>query len=112
MTSAWRQDAHEALFVFYQQVLAELATAATFDTALRRFELRLLAELGVEVILVSARATPEETVAAIPLVQLTRRMEESRAEAQRGGQPSLIPQPRLEGLDGPGQRRIPRIAIA
>lgn len=41
-----RQDAHEALFVFYQQVLAELATAATFDTALRRFELRLLAELG------------------------------------------------------------------
>jgi DNA repair protein RecO (recombination protein O) len=41
-----RQDAHEALFVFYQQVLAELATAAAVDTALRRFELRLLAELG------------------------------------------------------------------
>jgi DNA repair protein RecO (recombination protein O) len=40
-----RQDPHEALFVFYQQVLAELAGGG-LDQALRRFELRLLSELG------------------------------------------------------------------
>jgi DNA repair protein RecO (recombination protein O) len=41
-----RQDPHEALFVFYQQVLSELASGRGIDGALRRFELRLLGELG------------------------------------------------------------------
>jgi DNA repair protein RecO (recombination protein O) len=40
-----RQDPHEALFVFYQQALADLASEP-LDAVLRRFELRLLEELG------------------------------------------------------------------
>lgn len=40
-----RDDPHEALFVFYQQALADLATEP-LDAVLRRFELRLLEELG------------------------------------------------------------------
>jgi len=40
-----REDPHEALFVFYQQALADLATEP-LDAVLRRFELRLLEELG------------------------------------------------------------------
>ncbi|MEA3640049.1 MAG: DNA repair protein RecO [Lamprobacter sp.] len=40
-----REDPHEALFVFYQQALADLVTEP-LDTVLRRFELRLLEELG------------------------------------------------------------------
>ena len=43
-----RQDPHEILFVFYQAVLEELAAGADVDTPLRRFELRLLAELGYQ----------------------------------------------------------------
>ncbi len=40
-----REDPHDALFVFYQQALADLATEP-LDVVLRRFELRLLEELG------------------------------------------------------------------
>jgi DNA repair protein RecO (recombination protein O) len=40
-----RDDPHAALFVFYQQALADLRGGAV-DTVLRRFELRLLEELG------------------------------------------------------------------
>lgn len=40
-----REDPHEALFVFYQQALADLALEP-LDAVLRRFELRLLEELG------------------------------------------------------------------
>ncbi|WP_462320702.1 DNA repair protein RecO [Halochromatium sp.] len=40
-----REDPQEALFVFYQQALADLATESV-DQVLRRFELRLLEELG------------------------------------------------------------------
>jgi DNA repair protein RecO (recombination protein O) len=46
-----RQDPHEVLFVFYQLVLEELAAGADIDTSLRRFELRLLAELGYQPVL-------------------------------------------------------------
>lgn len=45
-----RQDPHEVLFVFYQAVLQELA-GGDLDTPLRRFELRLLAELGYQAVL-------------------------------------------------------------
>ncbi|KAA6185751.1 DNA repair protein RecO [Thiohalocapsa marina] len=44
-----RQDPHERLFLFYQMVLQELAASRDLDTPLRRFELRLLAELGYAV---------------------------------------------------------------
>lgn len=40
-----RHDPHEALFVFYQQALADLVSAEV-ESVLRRFELRLLEELG------------------------------------------------------------------
>ncbi|MBK5932146.1 DNA repair protein RecO [Halochromatium salexigens] len=40
-----RDDPQEPLFVFYQQALADLATEP-MDAVLRRFELRLLEELG------------------------------------------------------------------
>jgi DNA repair protein RecO (recombination protein O) len=40
-----RDDPHTALFVFYQQALADLRDGAV-DSVLRRFELRLLEELG------------------------------------------------------------------
>jgi DNA repair protein RecO (recombination protein O) len=40
-----RDDPHAALFVFYQQALADLRDGAV-ETVLRRFELRLLEELG------------------------------------------------------------------
>lgn len=40
-----RHDAQEGLFVFYQQALADLE-ARPIDAVLRRFELRLLEELG------------------------------------------------------------------
>lgn len=40
-----RDDPHEALFVFYQQALADLA-GDPVETVLRRFEVRLLEELG------------------------------------------------------------------
>lgn len=46
-----RQDPHEILFVFYQAVLEELAGGTDVDTPLRRFELRLLAELGYQAVL-------------------------------------------------------------
>jgi DNA repair protein RecO (recombination protein O) len=41
-----RQDPHEALFLFYQVALSELACGNDLGTTLRRFELRLLAEIG------------------------------------------------------------------
>jgi DNA repair protein RecO (recombination protein O) len=40
-----RDDPHDALFVFYQQAVADLVTGPV-DAILRRFELRLLEELG------------------------------------------------------------------
>jgi DNA repair protein RecO (recombination protein O) len=40
-----REDPHEALFVFYQQALVDLLSEP-MDRVLRRFELRLLEELG------------------------------------------------------------------
>jgi len=46
-----RQDPHEVLFVFYQLVLQELAAGTDIATPLRRFELRLLAELGYQAVL-------------------------------------------------------------
>jgi DNA repair protein RecO (recombination protein O) len=46
-----RQDPHEVLFVFYQAVLEELAEGTDVGSALRRFELRLLAELGYQAVL-------------------------------------------------------------
>jgi len=41
-----RQDAHESLFVAYQQALAELGEHDQLGRVLRRFELTLLSELG------------------------------------------------------------------
>lgn len=41
-----RHDAHDRLFVFYQDSLARLAAGADLETRLRQFELRLLDELG------------------------------------------------------------------
>src|ERR1700675_5081227 len=41
-----REDAHPQLFNDYQDALARLAAGADQATVLRRFELRLLAELG------------------------------------------------------------------
>jgi DNA repair protein RecO (recombination protein O) len=46
-----RQDPHEVLFVFYQAVLEELASSQDLDRPLRRFELRLLGELGYQPVL-------------------------------------------------------------
>ncbi|AFL72667.1 DNA repair protein RecO [Thiocystis violascens] len=41
-----RHDAHDPLFAFYQDALARLAEGGELETLLRRFELRLLDELG------------------------------------------------------------------
>jgi DNA repair protein RecO (recombination protein O) len=41
-----REDAHEALFVYYSATLKTLATEVDFAATLRRFELKLLQELG------------------------------------------------------------------
>ncbi|MBK5941702.1 DNA repair protein RecO [Halochromatium roseum] len=49
-----REDPHEALFVFYQQALADLVSEP-LDAVLRRFELRLLEELGYALDLQSDR---------------------------------------------------------
>ena len=46
-----RQDPHEVLFVFYQAVLDDLAGSSDLETPLRRFELRLLGELGYQAVL-------------------------------------------------------------
>jgi DNA repair protein RecO (recombination protein O) len=46
-----RQDPHEALFVYYQIVLEALAAGDELESPLRQFELRLLGELGYEVVL-------------------------------------------------------------
>lgn len=46
-----RNDAHEALFDFYAQTLSTLGTERPFSTVLRRFEKRLLSELGYAPIL-------------------------------------------------------------
>lgn len=44
-----REDPHETLFSYYQETLLALANTADFATILRRFELRLLQELGYAV---------------------------------------------------------------
>ena len=41
-----REDAHEALFVYYSATLKNLASEVDFAVTLRRFELKLLQELG------------------------------------------------------------------
>jgi DNA repair protein RecO (recombination protein O) len=41
-----REDAHEALFVYYSATLKTLATEVDLAATLRRFELKLLQELG------------------------------------------------------------------
>ncbi|MEJ2325871.1 MAG: DNA repair protein RecO, partial [Chromatiaceae bacterium] len=46
-----RHDPHEGLFAFYHAALTELAQGAHLDSALRRFELRLLREVGYAIIL-------------------------------------------------------------
>lgn len=46
-----RNDAHEALFDFYAETLNRLARSTTFSAVLRRFERRLLTELGYALIL-------------------------------------------------------------
>lgn len=44
-----REDAHEVLFDYYSQTLRTLASGKDFATTLRRFELKLLQELGYAV---------------------------------------------------------------
>lgn len=44
-----REDAHEALFDYYSQTLETLSKSDDFATTLRRFELKLLQELGYAV---------------------------------------------------------------
>lgn len=44
-----REDAHEALFDYYANTLKRLATSGELATTLRRFELKLLQELGYAV---------------------------------------------------------------
>ena len=44
-----REDSHKKLFDFYHHTMKVLAGAVSLEVALRRFELRLLQELGYEV---------------------------------------------------------------
>ena len=44
-----REDAHESLFIYYAQTLKILANNPDYATTLRRFELKLLQELGYAV---------------------------------------------------------------
>ena len=44
-----REDAHQTLFAYYSQTLRTLALGRDFATTLRRFELKLLQELGYAV---------------------------------------------------------------
>jgi len=44
-----REDAHETLFDYYGQALRTLASGSDFATTLRRFELRMLQEMGYAV---------------------------------------------------------------
>lgn len=44
-----REDAHEALFIYYQATLKTLSKTSDLATHLRRFELKLLQELGYAV---------------------------------------------------------------
>jgi DNA repair protein RecO (recombination protein O) len=46
-----REDPHERLFDYYTQTLAELAAAADYAAVLRRFERRLMEELGYALML-------------------------------------------------------------
>jgi DNA repair protein RecO (recombination protein O) len=46
-----RGDPHEDLFAFYHAALMSLASGADLETVLRRFELRLLHEIGYAVVL-------------------------------------------------------------
>jgi len=48
-----REDAHEALFEYYQETLKTLAKTQNLATHLRRFELKLLQEMGYAVPLVA-----------------------------------------------------------
>ncbi len=44
-----REDAHESLFIYYAETLKILASGQDYATTLRRFELKLLQELGYAV---------------------------------------------------------------
>lgn len=44
-----REDAHESLFAYYVEALQTLASEADLATTLRRFELKLLQEMGYAV---------------------------------------------------------------
>jgi len=46
-----RSDPHEALFAFYHAALSALAAGEDLETVLRRFELRLLQEIGYAAVL-------------------------------------------------------------
>ncbi len=46
-----RSDPHEELFVSYQVALARLGGVGSFDDTLRQFELRLLQEIGYQIVL-------------------------------------------------------------
>ncbi len=48
-----REDAHETLFDYYSQALKTLSTSTDYATTLRRFELKMLQELGYAVPLAS-----------------------------------------------------------
>lgn len=60
-----REDAHEALFVYYGATLKTLAAEQDLATTLRRFELKLLQELGYAIPLLAdsngASVLPEQT---------------------------------------------------
>jgi DNA repair protein RecO (recombination protein O) len=55
-----RGDPHDGLFAVYEDALAELASGATQEAALRKFEIGLLRELGYAVVLdrEAERGTP------------------------------------------------------
>jgi DNA repair protein RecO (recombination protein O) len=81
-----REDPHEALFEYYGQTLKTLAGGHDLATTLRRFELKLLQELGYAIPL-----THDENEAAIDLEQLYRYEAEhgasrvTQAERNRNG---------------------------
>ena len=54
-----RDDPHQDLFAFYHATLSELAALPDLGTALRRFELRLLDEIGYSVVLEREAASDE-----------------------------------------------------
>ncbi len=58
-----RDDPHEQLFLYYQQTLQELARRTDFAAVLRRFEKRLLQELGYALMLDREAGTGQQVVA-------------------------------------------------